>query len=1242
MAETKKTYSLVIEGVKESYDAVVKLNDVLEVMDVDINKLSDSQQLLFQSNNETISSINQLSDNIKTISDNLSALSNIEGFDNLKQNFIQLKETIDEISNTEFNFDFIEKLTTSFNSFKGQLEELINTNKVNIDSFNQLNESIKVMDDNINTITNTEKELSKTKKETKTATDELTKAQEKLTSFDAEYQRQLIQTKQELAEKQKAIKDEIAQQAILEGSYYAQQAQLKALGKQIKSTVAVTDEEKKALEELKTQYNSLNDSLKAFDADLGNHQRKVGEYENATRNIKTELREMQEELANMLVNGISPTNEAYLELAQRAGQLQDAIGDARNEIKRFADDTKNINDVIDVAKTATSVFGLYQSTMTAFGIENKEAAEAIAKLQAAMTALNSLQQLQNSLLDNSTATYKLYHKALQLLGIEKKKNVVATTQDTTATVANTTATVASTAATSASTVALKAFKVALASTGIGLIVIALGYLIGNFSEIKNKVVEFLPFLGQLGEAFDKLKAVFMGVGQAVIDWVLTPLRTLAAVAKKLFEGDFKGAIKAGTNEIKKGFNVVENYQKGFDKQQEKNEKNREKERAKKLDKELKDKIDNLNAQYGSDYKFTKEGLELYKQYYANKKKLYKEDSDEYKKAVNEELSFLREVTEHEKKEQDKRNQEAQKAADKRKQDLEKLKEDTKKILEDTTKLYADNEQARLDYQKSKIKELTVANQEQLDYKITQLKEVYDKQETLTQSQYNKELDGVKAQYDKLIKEAERLGQDTSKLKQDYEDRKTAIDEKSKQETLEREQELSKLIVDEQNKLSKLILDQQKKTNEEQLQQSKDNINEINKTLDNQLKNIKTMSTKTTKTGGFFNVVDVDKTKSDISSAIAEYQKLSLAIKEQKQVVSDEYDKQLQLTGIMYGQDSKQYKDLLNQKKIALDKYDSDLKVSLQATSDLQKQEGQVMEEYWDSISQQISEKFQLLNETILTPLYDAFSALNDMALEDAQKNLEKVSKLHDKAVEQVTDSQNKINSLNEQINNANGLRRDELQKVLDDEVKMLAQREIEEERLLNEKAKAEEEVAKKERAQKKMDAAKQIIQGLINTAIAVTGALPNIPLAAIVGAMGAASVAIATAQYSKLEDGGLLKGKSHSQGGIKIPGTNIEVEGQEFVVNKKSTAKYLPLLQAINDEGKSNKSSNITYNNIYKQYADGGQLDYNLLSELASNNIPIAKFDQPYEDNRPVVVSVVDINKGQGRVAKVRDMAGAN
>ena len=52
-----------------------------------------------------------------------------------------------------------------------------------------------------------------------------------------------------------------------------------------------------------------------------------------------------------------------------------------------------------------------------------------------------------------------------------------------------------------------------------------------------------------------------------------------------------------------------------------------------------------------------------------------------------------------------------------------------------------------------------------------------------------------------------------------------------------------------------------------------------------------------------------------------------------------------------------------------------------------------------------------------------------------------------------------------------------------------------------------------------------------------------------------------TATFAK---GGIIKGNSHAEGGVHVLGSNIEVEGGEYVINKKATKENLPLLEKIN------------------------------------------------------------------------------
>ena len=78
---------------------------------------------------------------------------------------------------------------------------------------------------------------------------------------------------------------------------------------------------------------------------------------------------------------------------------------------------------------------------------------------------------------------------------------------------------------------------------------------------------------------------------------------------------------------------------------------------------------------------------------------------------------------------------------------------------------------------------------------------------------------------------------------------------------------------------------------------------------------------------------------------------------------------------------------------------------------------------------------------------------------------------------------------------------------------------------------------------------------------------------------GLMNVAKITSTDVKYADGGLLKGKSHSEGGIPftVAGRRgFEAEGGEYIVNKRATAMYFPVLEAINSSVR-----NGSYNPVY-------------------------------------------------------------
>jgi len=80
---------------------------------------------------------------------------------------------------------------------------------------------------------------------------------------------------------------------------------------------------------------------------------------------------------------------------------------------------------------------------------------------------------------------------------------------------------------------------------------------------------------------------------------------------------------------------------------------------------------------------------------------------------------------------------------------------------------------------------------------------------------------------------------------------------------------------------------------------------------------------------------------------------------------------------------------------------------------------------------------------------------------------------------------------------------------------------------------------------------------------------------------------------SKFAEGGLLRGRRHSQGGIKT--SFGELEGGEFVVNRRATQNFFPLINSINESGK-------------RKYAEGGVTGMSKeLEETLTKQQPVVK-----------------------------------
>ena len=134
--------------------------------------------------------------------------------------------------------------------------------------------------------------------------------------------------------------------------------------------------------------------------------------------------------------------------------------------------------------------------------------------------------------------------------------------------------------TAAATAGLKGIKKAIATTGIGLLIVAVGELAAHFDDVRRAVgvtdEKFQEFKSTVVGVLKTIVAGFVGVGNSILQFLITPIKTFIEVVKgagtlikDVFTGNFKkikedavSAGKAVTDALNSGIEFKANFNKG--------------------------------------------------------------------------------------------------------------------------------------------------------------------------------------------------------------------------------------------------------------------------------------------------------------------------------------------------------------------------------------------------------------------------------------------------------------------------------------------------------------------------------------------------------------------------------------------------------------------------------------------------------------------------------------------------------
>lgn len=339
-------------------------------------------------------------------------------------------------------------------------------------------------------------------------------------------------------------------------------------------------------------------------------------------------------------------------------------------------------------------------------------------------------------------------------------------------------------------------------------------------------------------------------------------------------------------------------------------------------------------------------------------------------------------------------------------------------------------------------------------------------------------------------------------------------------------------------------------------------------------------------------------------------------------------------------DYKKAKESLEEKKKDLKKDGAFIKKSMK---DFIKDFANDWKGVLDSYVGMISSFLQTLNETKLQ--------LIDNELAQVEHQLEIQQDAYDKAEAAAEAHKDKMDSIEDELADARGSRRQFLIDTLAAQQSAYLEELDAQQEAEKQKEKLEKRQEALEKKRKEQEKKGKVQQAIINTYMSVSNALAVQPwflglaLSAVALGLGLKNV-MAIKSTPIYEDGGVIQGKRHSQGGVKVLGGQAEVEGGEFITNRKSTAANLPLLTYINDKKKTLTAEDLLefFSNgtpriksrATNKFANGGQLPTTNGAEVTR----VVNVAEIAEDNTTYVVSVIDILNATDNLKKVQVLSG--
>lgn len=272
------------------------------------------------------------------------------------------------------------------------------------------------------------------------------------------------------------------------------------------------------LKELREQSNALEDEATKMEQSA----QQVANNANQSTMLRTRIRNLKEEMAALIADGIDEQSEAYKRLVNELGRLQDIQGDIATQGKIMSNDENQFAGMLSGLQGVVGGFTAAQGAVALFAGESENLQKIMLKVQSLMSITMGLQQAAQAL--NKDSAFQLvtinglkeWWNNLLAIGRGEQEaataatvaDTAATAADTAATAANTVAQQANTGATGANTVAQGANTVATgAQTTAAVAGTAANISLAGAFRMVGAAIKSIPVFGWIAAAIGALIAV---------------------------------------------------------------------------------------------------------------------------------------------------------------------------------------------------------------------------------------------------------------------------------------------------------------------------------------------------------------------------------------------------------------------------------------------------------------------------------------------------------------------------------------------------------------------------------------------------------------------------------------------------------------------------------------------------------------------------------------------------------------